>query len=170
MDNPLLSECYVYDGITFPFEADKFKVIIADYVMEHVELPAEMFSEISRVLMPGGVFIFRTPNTRHYVSAIAHWTPHWFHLKVANWSRGYPDKELEPYPTIYKSNNEKDIKALCKKSFLEITELHYVEKQPSYLMFNGFIFFFGIIYERVVNKFSFLRKFRANLFCIVKST
>ena len=168
MDNPWLTECYIYDGVKFPFEADKFKVIIADYVMEHVEFPLEMFSEISRVLMPGGVFIFRTPNTRHYVTAIAKYTPHWFHLKVANWSRGYPDKELEPNLTIYKSNNEKDIKKLCRHSLLELSEIFYVEKQPSYLFFNGLLFLLGVLYERFVNSFNFLRKFRANVFCVVK--
>ena len=47
--------------------------------MEHLEDPETVFGEINRVLKPGGIFLFKTPNRRHYMPLIAQLTPYRFH-------------------------------------------------------------------------------------------
>ena len=39
-----------------------------EYGLEHLYTPATQFREISRILRPGGVFIFHTPNRRGYLT------------------------------------------------------------------------------------------------------
>jgi ubiquinone/menaquinone biosynthesis C-methylase UbiE len=48
-----------------PFAAASFDLIFASWLLEHLENPAQDLAEISRVLRPGGVFVFITPNARH---------------------------------------------------------------------------------------------------------
>lgn len=50
-------ETLLADAQMLPFPDSTFEVVIADAVLEHIPDPALAFSEISRVLKPGGVFV-----------------------------------------------------------------------------------------------------------------
>ncbi len=52
---------YYYNGLTFPFDNDVFDSAMASQVFEHVFNPDEFFSEIYRVLKPGGMVLLTTP-------------------------------------------------------------------------------------------------------------
>ena len=45
------------DATSLPFDDDAFDVIWSNYVLEHVDDPEAMLSEIARVLRPGGYFL-----------------------------------------------------------------------------------------------------------------
>src|SRR5262245_32962760 len=91
LGNDECDETVVIDELKpLPFDPASFDVVLSDYVMEHVRFPRLFLEEVFRVLKPGGSFFFRTPNRNHYVAQIAWWTPQWFHLLVANPSRGKP--------------------------------------------------------------------------------
>src|SRR4051812_23986471 len=77
--NPFLDEGRVGNGEALPYPDDTFDVVIADNVVEHLTHPAVVFSEVARTLKPGGLFLFKTPNKRHYVATMARLTPHRFH-------------------------------------------------------------------------------------------
>lgn len=49
-------------GEALPFAAERFDVVASYQVLEHVRDPAAVVSEVHRVLKPGGVFHFNTPN------------------------------------------------------------------------------------------------------------
>jgi ubiquinone/menaquinone biosynthesis C-methylase UbiE len=51
-----------YEGTTLPFEDKSFDAAFSVSVIEHVETPARYFSEILRVLKPGGVLYLAFPN------------------------------------------------------------------------------------------------------------
>lgn len=54
---------YVFgDAYQLPFSDSSFEVITCLDFLEHVENPAEVIKEISRVLKPGGLFFFHTFN------------------------------------------------------------------------------------------------------------
>ena len=76
--NDALASWSVLADNRFPFADATFGVCVSNYVVEHVENTREHLSEISRVLAPGGAYIFRTPNLYHYVGLAAHFTPHRF--------------------------------------------------------------------------------------------
>jgi SAM-dependent methyltransferase len=44
------------------FGAGEFSVVVALHLLEHLPAPAGTIGEVSRVLRPGGVFLFATPN------------------------------------------------------------------------------------------------------------
>lgn len=45
-----------------PFEAAEFSVVVALHLVEHLERPREFIGEIGRILQPGAIFLFATPN------------------------------------------------------------------------------------------------------------
>lgn len=50
---------------------DSVDVAFSHMVMEHVDRPVPFFAELRRVLKPGGVYLFITPNRRHYFTRTA---------------------------------------------------------------------------------------------------
>lgn len=57
----LFSPDFFYDGVTFPFESASFDSLVSFEVMEHVDDIDVFFSEIVRVLKPGGKMIVSVP-------------------------------------------------------------------------------------------------------------
>lgn len=55
------------DAYHLPYEDASFQVVCAMDFLEHVETPAKVIAEASRVLMPGGLFFFHTFN-RNWIS------------------------------------------------------------------------------------------------------
>ena len=168
LTNPAHSNPRVYDGSSFPFEDEAYDVIVADYVMEHVQLPEAMLKEVRRVLRPGGSFVFRTPNLYHYVTLTALLTPHTLHLQVANRARRHEAGAPEPDPTFYRFNSVAKVRSLAQEAGLELRTLRLVEKQPSYLRFHPLAYRCGVLYERAVNSTPALARLRANIFGVLR--
>src|SRR5207244_866982 len=137
----------------------------------HLPQPDKAGSEIVRILNPGGYFLFRTGNLRHYAYAIAASTPHWFHELVANRVRGMAgDDHHDPYPTYYKLNTQAAVRRILSGCGLREVELITIESEPSYLMFSVPSLLIGTAYERTVNNIAPLAGFRQCLFgCFRKS-
>ena len=168
LKNAALNNIIIYDGEKFPINSYLYDLVVADYVMEHVEHPKIMLQEINRVLKQGGLFVFRTPNLFHYVSIISKLTPQWLHLLIANRSRARSNDAEDPYPTFYRFNSSLAIRELTNETYFSLCDLSMVEKQPSYLKFNSFAFLCGIFYERIVNNVESLSGLRANIFGILR--
>lgn len=150
LNNPYLDQAYVGYVENMNFFSDKsFDAVILNNVLEHITEPSLLFSEISRILKPGGLFLAKTPNKRHYVPLIARITPLWFH-KHFNRLRGINDEDT--FPTQYLLNTKKAQIKFVKEHNFKITSLKTVEGRPEYLRFFFVAYFFGIFYERIVNK------------------
>ena len=54
----------------WPFEDHQFDVIVLQEVVEHLENIPFVFREVKRLLRPGGVFIFSTPNMLNWFSRL----------------------------------------------------------------------------------------------------
>ncbi|MBN2025339.1 MAG: class I SAM-dependent methyltransferase [Actinobacteria bacterium] len=59
-------EFLVGDAQDLPFEDESFDVVVCTEVIEHVDFAGNVLAEIYRVLVPGGVLVIGTPNTRSY--------------------------------------------------------------------------------------------------------
>jgi SAM-dependent methyltransferase len=68
VENPHLDEGREGFGESIPYPDASFDVVVSDNVLEHLDNPVEVFSEVRRVLKPGGVFLAKTPNRWHYVA------------------------------------------------------------------------------------------------------
>jgi len=157
MQNPFLDEAKVGTGESLPYDDETFDVVFADNVLEHLEQPELVFREACRVLKPGGVFLAKTPNKRHYVPTIARLTPHGFHALV-NRLRGRDDDDT--FPTRYRANTPRAMARLAAAGGLELTAAELKEERPEYLRFFWLAYLCGWMYERVVNHVPGMGRFR----------
>jgi SAM-dependent methyltransferase len=84
----------VVEGVaeSLPFEAERFDLVIALSVIEHVADPRRVFSEAFRVLAPGGGFYFtaasalcpRQPEIRHF--PLFPWYPDRARRRIMGWA------------------------------------------------------------------------------------
>ncbi len=161
--NPDLGRVYIYDGGEWPISDASYDAVVADYVLEHLDKPQVTIAEAFRVLRPGGLFCFRTPNLFYYVSIVSSLTPHWFHRLVANRLRNLPPDAHDPWSTHYRMNRPRTIRRLMLRAGFKEVELNMIEKEPSYGMYSRVLFFLLMSYERVVNSSNFFSPLRGNI-------
>ncbi|MDT8858158.1 class I SAM-dependent methyltransferase [Paracoccaceae bacterium Fryx2] len=155
--NPFLDEGLVADADRIPYPDGSFDIVFADNVMEHLDQPEQVFTEIARVLRPGGKLLFKTPNRNHYMPVIARATPHRFHQWI-NRLRGR--NEIDTFPTLYLCNSASQVNRIAASTGLQVEAIEMIEGRPEYLRFVALTYFVGIAYERIVNAFPFLARFR----------
>lgn len=160
LQNPFLDEAKVGFGESIPYENAQFDLVFADNVLEHLDNPLDVFSEVARVLKPGGQFIFKTPNAWHYMPLIARITSHGFHQYI-NRLRGR--EEVDTFPTRYRANSRRSVYRLAKDAGLVVTDLELIEGRPEYMRVSAPTYFVGYLYERLVNSASLFRGFRVLL-------
>jgi SAM-dependent methyltransferase len=148
-ENPFLDEGRVGVGESIPYEDGAFDLVVADNVLEHLERPVEVFREVARVLRPGGSFLVKTPNARHYVPLIARLTPYRFH-RFLNRLRGR--REVDTFPTRYRANRPADLARHARAAGLELEWVERIEGRPEYLRFHPLAYALGWLYERAVNR------------------
>lgn len=149
LENPYLHEKHVVDPqAPLPLEDGSLDLIYSCNVLEHVQEPAATFQEIERVLKPGGIFLAKTTNRRHYVPLAASLTPLWFHKRF-NRLRGRDDSDT--FPTVYQCNSRGQIKSAIAGTGLELVSIDFWEWRPEYLRINPVTYLTGIIYEKLVN-------------------
>jgi len=158
LSNPLLDEAHVGSGEKLPFEDATLDLVVSNNVLEHLADPAATFAEVRRVLRPGGHFVAKTPNRRHYVAMLARVTPHVFHQWV-NRKRGR--ESLDTFVTLYRANTPSDIRRLARGAGLKIVSLRLIEGRPEYLRMTAPTYLLGWMYERAVNRVPFLAGLRA---------
>lgn len=163
-ENRYLAEARVFDGVTFPFADRSFEACSSNYVLEHVSNPQDHFDEVARVLKPGGVYCFRTPNRWHYVALASSLLPHGAHLKLANRLRNFDADAHDPYPTVYLANSQGRLQTLCRRAGLRAIHLEMVEKEPFYARRYQLLFWPMMFYEKLVNSSEIMAPFRANIF------
>lgn len=80
-------ELRVSSAVKLPFENNLFDTIVSWEVIEHIPRGGEtaMFSEVSRVLKPGGVFYLSTPHRSFFTNVL---DPAWWFAGHRHYSRG----------------------------------------------------------------------------------
>ncbi len=166
--NEHLATAALIEGDRLPFGAESFDTCVSNFVMEHVAAPLAHLSEVQRVLRPGGVYVFRTPNRWHYVTLAARATPHWFHELVANRVRGLPPDAHKPYEAYYTLNTRRDIVRWAKELGLRVRTLRMIEKDPSYGMSSRLLYLLFMAYERIVNSTELFAGVRVNILGVLE--
>ena len=165
--NDALARSVVTSDRSLPFADASFDACVSNYVIEHIDDPAAHLAEVARVLRPGGVYIFRTPNRFHYVALVSSLTPHWIHERIANRIRGL-EGHHHPYPTRYRLNTTWAIRTHARNAGLDVVALRLIEKEPSYGMGSRALFLVFMVYERAVNATPLLKGLRANILGVLR--
>ena len=155
--NPNIDVGHVANAEAMPFADESFDVVIADNVAEHLENPDAVFAEIRRVLRPGGLFLFKTPNSSHYMPLISRLTPIGFH-KFYNRLRGRNSEDT--FQTCYRANSRARVLAIARRSGFKVDYVERVESRPEYLRISAWTYLAGILYERMVNLTPAMAPFR----------
>ena len=123
----------VGSGEDLPFAAGAFDVVASAWVLEHLDLPGLVFSEVHRVLAPGGSFIFLTPNAWNYNAWMIRAIPHRWHAGITR--RLYGRGEGDAYPVRYRANSGARLHRLLNAAGFTHADLAY-NGDPSYIAFN----------------------------------
>jgi SAM-dependent methyltransferase len=159
-------ELYNCDLGAIPIEENSVDVMMARSVMEHVTDPARVYSEIYRVLKPGGRFIFLTANLWDYASIVASIIPNRFHPWIVSKTEGR--EQCDVFPIAYLTNTRGAVRKWAKQSGLEIVSFRYLGQYPSYFMFNGFLFLLATGYEKLISKIPALNFLQGWIFVILR--
>jgi ubiquinone/menaquinone biosynthesis C-methylase UbiE len=107
-----------------PFRDCTFDLITANMVVEHLDNPVQQFQEVSRVLKPGGVFVFHTPNAGGYSTMLARILPEGVKLSLIRVLQGRPSADV--FRTYYRANTEADIVRLAGVAGFDPLEIRLV--------------------------------------------
>ena len=152
-------------GESIAYANETFDLVFSNNAVEHLSDPDAVLKEVRRVLKPGGLFLAKTPNKKHYMPLIARMTPHWFH-QFFNKLRGRASEDT--FPTQYKMNTQKHLQNFAEKNAFSVQMLKFIEGRPEYLRMTFFTYLFGLIYERLVNRIGFLERYRILLIMELK--
>lgn len=131
-----------------PFAAASFDVVMSSWVLEHLEHPAAVFSEIARVLKPGGAFLFITPNAYNYLIWLRRMVPNRVSTPVVDtiYDRG----EDYIFPTYYRANTRRSIDHYLNPLGFTCIRFEYVS-DPTYIAFNDLLFWASVAVERLTD-------------------
>jgi SAM-dependent methyltransferase len=131
--NGAIEHRVVGSGEDLPFRAGSFDVVASAWVLEHLDHPGLVFSEVHRVLVRGGSFVFLTPNAWNYNAWMIRAIPHRWHAGMTR--RLYGRGEGDAYPVRYRANSTVSLHRLLNAAGFEETELTF-NGDPSYIAFN----------------------------------
>ncbi|UCG22685.1 MAG: methyltransferase domain-containing protein [Chloroflexota bacterium] len=122
-----------------PFAAGSFDLVFASWVLEHLAEPAIDFGQMCRVLRPGGVFVFITPNKGHPLVGFNRLVGGIGGLQDRLVERLYGRAAADTYPAFYRANDQAKIGRLAQDAGLELAELEAIP-DPTYLAFQPVLF------------------------------
>ena len=141
-----------------PFRENTFDVITCFEVVEHLEDPEACFREFYRACKSDGLVIVVTPNLWYYEALVIKVTPYWFHkwfIHVILAGSG------DPCPTKYLANTLHRLVGLMGAAGFEPIDLRLLDFGPWFLHWFTPAYALGVIYHRLINRFSklaFLRQ------------
>ena len=111
-ENPYVDEFVRADlGERLPFADDSFDVVYANFVVEHLERPEEVFREWRRVLRPGGRLVLLTSNRSSPLIALGVRLPQSLRLGIKRCGAGAEERNV--YPTCYLANTPDRLTAVA---------------------------------------------------------
>lgn len=132
-DNVSCGRIVLGDGLTLPFADASFDLVLSLWAIEHLADPSRSFGEISRVLRPGGMFAFVTPNARSLLIRARR-------LMREDWAKRllrtlYGREDEDVFGVHYRANDPESVKRLAHGAAFAVE--HLVENaDPSYTSFG----------------------------------
>jgi SAM-dependent methyltransferase len=109
------------DMTRLPFRPASFDLVTANMVVEHLDQPEAQFREVSRVLRPGGLFLFHTPSAYGYPTILARFVPRWPKLALVRLLEGR--RPADVYPAFYRANTRRRIEELSRLTGLQLAQV-----------------------------------------------
>jgi ubiquinone/menaquinone biosynthesis C-methylase UbiE len=143
-----------------PFAGDRFDLVTANMVVEHLKDSGEVLREIRRVLRPHGKFVFHTPNLESPVISAMSRVPERPKRFAVRSLQGREDADI--FKTNYRFNTAPDIERLAKDAGFGIAALDLVNTSAMTVMLGPIAVFIELLYLRSLRRESRARR-RTNL-------
>ena len=149
-----------------PFQNHTFNLITANMAVEHFDADEteRAFQEISRILKPGGLFIFHTPNVLGYDTMLARLIPEYWKKNMAKQLFGVDENDV--FQTHYQANSASRIRALAQLAGLVVREINMVVTNAQLAIIPP-LAFFEILWIRLLLTKP-LKNFRHNILAILQ--
>jgi SAM-dependent methyltransferase len=144
--NDVLSTRVAASADRLPFRDEAFDLVALAWVFEHLQRPDRAFSEIRRILVPGGLVVFLTPNVWNYNVWAIRLIPNAMHGVFTE--RFYGRGEHDTYPTLYRANSRHRIDELFTRLGFRCEQMIF-NGDPTYISFNDALFRFACVIERL---------------------
>jgi SAM-dependent methyltransferase len=118
-----------------PFADGRFDLVFASWVLEHLARPEVVLGEIGRVLKPGGVFVFITPNRHHPLMALNRLVARFSALQGRLVEYFYGRKTADTFPAYYKANSGDDVRKVAGELGMTLVVSQLIP-DPTYLAFR----------------------------------
>lgn len=159
-------EVHVGDAGSLPFEDDSFDLVTANMVVEHFSDPAKVFSEIRRVLKPGGTFLFHTPNVWGHTTIAARCVPNFVKTRLIYLLTRREAEDV--FPTYYRVNSRTKIKHLADRHGFEVQRILMIQGHPLALGILVFpVYLLELIWVKLLTIDS-LDGLRGNIIAVLK--
>lgn len=109
---------------TLPFRSSSFDLVSMNMVVEHLDDPAGQFREVHRILSPGGLCVFHTPNGRCIGTIAARFVPQGLKNGIVYLLEGREPGDI--FPAFYRANSEKQIEQLAQSTGFTIVKIRMV--------------------------------------------
>jgi SAM-dependent methyltransferase len=146
--NPYIDEFrLVRAGAAWPLADSSVDLVLADFVIEHLDQPEPFFAELQRVLRPGGHFCARTSNRWSYIAMGSRLVPDRLHRQVL--ARLQPLRQAgDIFPTRFRCNSLWALRRALRKRGIAAVVYGY-EAEPSYLGFSRLAYALGVLHQKL---------------------
>jgi len=152
------------DVENLPFRSNFFDLTTANMVVEHLKNPNVLLKEVNRILKPGGIFIFHTPNILGYSMMMARMVPDIFKNKLIYLIQGRSEEDI--FDTHYKLNSRRIIHSLSVKNGFSIVKIKMSVSSAYFVMIPPVVVI-ELIWIRLLMTHSY-EQIRTNIIAILK--
>lgn len=133
-DNPTLAERHQLPVEELgPEHVGRYDVVLAVYVLEHVEDPAAFATACARLLRPGGSWFALTLNVHHYFGATARATQRLgIQQAVLHRMTGGAGAHTHRFPTLYRFNSRATVARVCEAAGFADVEFRVYDAPDRY--------------------------------------
>jgi len=141
-----------------PLKDKSVDIIFSNMVYEHLNAPDKFYSELNRILKPGGHVVFSTPCIYNIVVVINRLVPDSVSKKLG--SALTDEDEEDIFPTFYRANSIRKIRKLGKTNGFKEIDLIMYQPPPYAFVFSTTICRIVIYYYKKINKYNMLKFLR----------
>ncbi len=164
-DLPEGIEIHQADAASTGLEDDSVDLAYSRAVMEHIVDADAVFAEVSRILRPGGSYVFLTPSLWDYASLVSMAVPNRFHPTIVRLTEGRAEEDV--FPAHYQCNTRGAVLRLCGAHGLESESVRFLSQYPCYFQFNPALFLAAAAYEKFTCAFELLGPLRGWMLAVV---
>jgi ubiquinone/menaquinone biosynthesis C-methylase UbiE len=152
------------DIAKLPFQDNTFDLVTSNMVFEHLQEPESQLAEVCRILRPGGLLIFHTPNVWGYTTLIARRIPSFIKGKLLGFLEGRREEDV--FPTYYRINSTRSIKQAGAAAGLELRKIRLIVSSGEFVMIPPLVIP-ELVFIRILMSKSF-RPFRTNIIAMLQ--